>query len=39
MIMNSNKLRTYMNVVLNTNNVLLRITSADSAPSRNGSGD
>ena len=39
MIMNSNKLRTYVNVALNMNYILLEITSADSVPSRNENGD
>ena len=39
MIMNSNKLRTYVNVALNMNHIIRRITSAVSVPSRNEGGD
>lgn len=33
MFMNGNKSRTLVNIALNMNHILLRITSADSAPS------
>ena len=35
MFMNGNKLRTHVHMALNMNYILLKITSADSSPSRN----
>ena len=39
MLMNGNKVRTYVNMAFNMNSILLRITSADSTPSRDENGD